>query len=235
MMNPWLGVLVMLAALGLWMAVLRLFQSLARPHPEVVRKLMHVGMGLTVLAFPWLFEDIWPVLLVIALSLGLLAAVRLASGLRAHLGSVLGGVARKSLGEFYFAVSVAVLFVLSRGRPYENLLFRPYLRPELVLIAEKENRPVGFMLTVPDLLQARRGQAIDTVILKTVAVDPEQAGGGLGTLLVAHCQDEASRLGYRRAIHALMYEANNSRRISSHTARAIRRYTLFARSLEARP
>jgi GNAT superfamily N-acetyltransferase len=112
---------------------------------------------------------------------------------------------------------------------------RPYLRPELVLVAEKEDRPIGFMLTVPDLLQSRRGQAIDTVILKTVAVDPDHSGGGLGTLLVAACQDEAVRLGYRRAIHALMYEANNSRRISSHTARTIRRYTLFARPLGGRP
>lgn len=118
----------------------------------------------------------------------------------------------------------------------QYLPVRPYLRPQLVLIAEKEERPIGFMLSVPDLLQARRGQTIDTIILKTVAVHPEHAGGGLGTLLVAHSQNEAARLGYRRAIHALMYEANNSRRISSHTARTIRRYTLFARPLGgARP
>jgi phytol kinase len=76
-----------------------------------------------VLAFPWLFDAVWPVLLVIALSLVLLTAVRFISGVRAQLGSVLGGVARKSLGEFYFAVSVAALFVLSRGQPHENILY----------------------------------------------------------------------------------------------------------------
>lgn len=113
----------------------------------------------------------------------------------------------------------------------QYLPIRAHVRPELVLVAEKDGRAVGFMLAVPDLLQARRGQPIDTVILKTMAVHPEHTGGGLGTLLVAHCQDEAARLGYRRAIHALMFEANNSRRISSHTARTIRRYTLFARTL----
>lgn len=123
MIPPWLGVVLMFAALGVWMAALRLFQALAQPHPEVVRKLMHVGMGLTVLAFPWLFEAVWPVILVILLALALLAAVRLLSKLRSKLGSVLGGVARKSLGEFYFAVSVAVLFVLSRGQPYEKILY----------------------------------------------------------------------------------------------------------------
>jgi phytol kinase len=130
MLNPWLGVVLMLAALAVWMAVLRLWQSWACPHPEVVRKLLHVGMGLTALAFPWLFDAVWPVLLVIVLSLVLLAAVRFLSTLRAHLGSVLGGVARNSLGEFYFAVSVAALFVLSRGEPYQNIL---YCVPILVL------------------------------------------------------------------------------------------------------
>jgi phytol kinase len=130
MFNPWLGMSLMLAALGGWTTVLRLWQSWANPHPELVRKLLHVGMGLAVLSFPWLFDEVWPVLLVIALSLVLLAAVRFLSGLKARVGSVLGGVARKSLGEFYFAVSVAALFVLSRGQPYENIL---YCIPLLVL------------------------------------------------------------------------------------------------------
>lgn len=120
----------MVAALGAWMALLRLFQKLAHPHAEVVRKLMHVGMGLTVLAFPWLFTSTWPVLLVIALALLLLTAVRFVTALKTQLGSVLGGVARRSLGEFYFAISVATLFVLSRGLPYENIL---YCVPLLVL------------------------------------------------------------------------------------------------------
>jgi GNAT superfamily N-acetyltransferase len=116
----------------------------------------------------------------------------------------------------------------------QYLPIRPYLRPELVILAEREQQPIGFMLAVPDLLQARRGQTVDTVILKTLAVHPAHMGVGLGTLLLAHCQEEAARLGYRRAIHALMHEANNSRRISGHTARTIRRYTLFARTLGGR-
>jgi GNAT superfamily N-acetyltransferase len=121
--------------------------------------------------------------------------------------------------------------ITEEGFLAQYLPVRPHVRPQLVLVAEKEGRPIGFVLALPDLLQARRGQPIDTVIVKTLAVHPEHTGGGLGTLLVAHCQDEAARLGYRRAIHALMYEANASRRISGHTARTIRRYTLFARSL----
>ncbi|MBI1880254.1 MAG: N-acetyltransferase [Chloroflexi bacterium] len=44
---------------------------------------------------------------------------------------------------------------------------RPYLRSELILIAAQADRPIGFMFALPDLLQAQRGQPIDTVILKT--------------------------------------------------------------------
>jgi GNAT superfamily N-acetyltransferase len=160
------------------------------------------------------------------------------------------GIRLRSLDPDRFEEELRCLYPLALSSFQQNILYtpiseedflaqylpiRPYLRPELVLIAEREGRPIGFMLAVPDLFQARREQIVDTIILKTVAVHPDHAGGGLGTLLVAHCQDEAARLGYRRAIHALMYEANNSRRISSHTARTIRRYTLFARPLGGRP
>jgi GNAT superfamily N-acetyltransferase len=110
---------------------------------------------------------------------------------------------------------------------------RPHVRPELVLLAERHSRAIGYVFALPDLLQAQRGQAIDTVIIKTLAVHPELGGAGLGTLLTARCQEAAHKLGYSRAIHALMHETNKSRRISSHTARPIRRYTLYARSLKA--
>jgi predicted N-acetyltransferase YhbS len=112
---------------------------------------------------------------------------------------------------------------------------RPHVRPELVLMAEREGQLVGFLFMIPDLLQAKRGQPIDTVIFKTMAVHPEHRGSGLGGLLMALGHEAAHRLGYRRAIHALMHAANPSRRISGHTARTIRRYTLFARPLGRAP
>jgi GNAT superfamily N-acetyltransferase len=108
---------------------------------------------------------------------------------------------------------------------------RPYVRPELVLIAEHEGLPVGYLFALPDLLQVQRGQPVDTAIAKTMAVHPHLGGEGLGGLLMARTHETAHRLGYRRVIHALMHEGNASRRISSHTARLIRRYTLFARPL----
>jgi len=112
---------------------------------------------------------------------------------------------------------------------YRQIL--PHVRPELVLLAEDESGLVGFLFALPDLLQARRGERVDTIIFKTAAVLPARSHAGLGSLLVARCHALARDLGYRRAIHALMHEGNNSRNISNRTAQTIRRYALFARSL----
>ena len=111
------------------------------------------------------------------------------------------------------------------------LPLRPYIRPELVLIAESQHSRVGFIFAIPDILQRRRCKSVDTVILNTLCVLPKYAGMGLGSLLVARSQEIARALGYRRAIHALMHENNTSRRISAHYSRPIRRYTLFAKRL----
>lgn len=109
--------------------------------------------------------------------------------------------------------------------------FRARVRPELVLIAEREGEPVGYVFAAPDLAQAQRGVAIDTVIVKTLAVLPGRAQAGLGAWLLDEVHQAALRLGFRRAIHALMHESNRSRNLSAHYANTIRRYTLFSRRL----
>jgi GNAT superfamily N-acetyltransferase len=110
---------------------------------------------------------------------------------------------------------------------------QPYVRPELVLLAERGEELIGFMFAIPDWLQARRGMAIDTVIAKTLAVLPAYRGSSLGTLLMGRSLGVGHSLGYTRAIHALMHEKNHSRRISQkHQGKIIRRYTLYARTLE---
>lgn len=105
------------------------------------------------------------------------------------------------------------------------------LSPELVILAERDGELVGFLFALPDFTQAQRGEAVNTVILKTLAVLPSLAGIGLGSLLTAKIHTQAYNQGYRWAIHALMHRDNRSRRISAHTAQPFRRYTLFAHSL----
>lgn len=108
---------------------------------------------------------------------------------------------------------------------------RDRMKPELTLLAELGGEPVGYVFTLPDWQQAARGQPVDTVIVKTVAVLPERRCAGLGAWLVAETQREARALGYRRAIHALMHESNNSLNLSGRYATPFRRYTLFGKGL----
>ncbi len=107
----------------------------------------------------------------------------------------------------------------------------PKLRPELALLAERQGRLAGFLFAVPDLFQALRGEPVDTVILKTAAVLPGREFAGLGNLLVARCHAAAAALGYRRAVHALMHESNESRSVSAHYGTPFRGYTLYSRLL----
>jgi GNAT superfamily N-acetyltransferase len=113
---------------------------------------------------------------------------------------------------------------------YHALL--PFVTPSLVSIAERDGNPVGFVFAIPDALEHVRSadQAIQTIIIKTLAVVPHCRGMGLGTLLFDRTNAIAAELGYTRAIHALMHDGNPSQRISgnSHT---IRRYALYARPL----
>ncbi len=112
-MNPWLGILAVLALLGALMAVLRVFQG--RMPAELSRKAVHVGMGLLCLSFPWIFHDAWPVIALAVLAIIGLAAARFVPFLKKQVGGVLGGVERQSWGEFYFPLAVAVVFLLARG------------------------------------------------------------------------------------------------------------------------
>jgi len=107
---------------------------------------------------------------------------------------------------------------------------RPILRPELVLIAVQETRPIGFMFGIPDLLAGQRGGP-PTLLLKSLAVLPERSHAGLGGLLISECQKSAHQLGFTRSIFALMHDANPSRSISSRYGQIMRRYTLFSKPL----
>jgi len=112
---------------------------------------------------------------------------------------------------------------------YEKIV--PYLRPELLLLAERGNDLVGFTFAIPDLAQAARGEPIDTFLLKTLAILPDPALAGLGALMAERVQQEGSRLGFRRCIHALMHEKNVSLNTSLRYGSVMRRYALFSREI----
>ncbi|MEB3829756.1 diacylglycerol/polyprenol kinase family protein [Phormidium sp. CCY1219] len=114
MTNPWIGISVVLAILGTAIAALTVFKRKANPHPELLRKLLHVQMGLVTIAFPWMFRESWPVFLLAAIAIGLMLALKTIKSLQ-QVGEVVHRVGRRSLGEIYFPLSVAVVFWLAQG------------------------------------------------------------------------------------------------------------------------
>ena len=112
---------------------------------------------------------------------------------------------------------------------YEPVL--PHARPQLVLLAEQRSDCVGYLFAIPDFAQATRGATVDTFIIKTVAILPHTELHGLGGLLVARAQEIGQELGFRRCIHALMFENNVSLNISRHYASVMRKYTLYSKEL----
>ena len=113
----------------------------------------------------------------------------------------------------------------------QYLRIRKFVRPELVILAEQNDRAVGFVFSIPDLLEAGVEGGPRTVILKTLAILPGASFRGLGSLLADRCQEAAHTLGYKRVIHALMHESNRSRNISAATGAPMRRYALFGQRL----
>lgn len=113
--NPWLGIVVLVAILLAMLVTLRVIRDRFAPHPELMRKMAHVGLGLTVLSFPWLFRSPWPVVVVGILAVGTLLALRYVPRLRATVGGVVHGVHRSSGGDLYFPIAATGLFVLAAG------------------------------------------------------------------------------------------------------------------------
>lgn len=114
-MTPGIGIALVLGALGGLMLGVRALRQGGAVGAELSRKLVHMGMGVICLTFPWLFKADWPVWVLAALAVIALGAVRLVSALRDRFGAVLGGVDRASWGELYFPIGVAIVFVLAGG------------------------------------------------------------------------------------------------------------------------
>jgi GNAT superfamily N-acetyltransferase len=159
------------------------------------------------------------------------------------------GITLRNLDLAHFEAELERLHTLSLICFVNNFLYTPisyaefaaqyapvqnYLRPELAFLAEKGGELVGFIIAAPDLLQAKRGAPIDTVVAKTMAVHPDFAGAGLGGYLMDQLHAGARALGFGRVIHALFHADNRSGKISRHTAQLIRTYTLFSRDLGGR-
>ncbi len=116
-LNPWVAMALELVTLMALMGAVRLYQVIGHLKPETARKLFHIGGGLTTLTFPWLFQSVWPVVSLTAVTIPTLLALKYVRGLKRGLGAVLYNIDRVSFGEVYFPLSVCLLFVVAHREP----------------------------------------------------------------------------------------------------------------------
>jgi phytol kinase len=115
--NPTLAVAAVLAAVVALVSGARTLQMRYNLHPEWSRKLVHIGSGLVALTFPWLLGSVWPAVTACAVGALGMMALRRSRRFGKDLDDVLGGEARRSWGEVYFPLTVALLFLLAKGDP----------------------------------------------------------------------------------------------------------------------
>ena len=137
--HPWWGIAALIGAFLLLLVALKIWTELASPHPELPRKVLHAVSGLLTLAFPFVFAEAWPVLLLTSATAAFLASVKYLPCLRRHLGRIVAGVERHTFGEIYFPLAVALVFTMARGE--STLLF---IVPILVLtVADAASALIG--------------------------------------------------------------------------------------------
>lgn len=96
-------------------------------HLEIQRKLMHIALGLVALSFPFLFESVPQVALLMIAALSVLLLLQYIPILRRTLGESIFGVQRSWIGGGSFALVIAALFWGAEG----NYIL--YAAPILVL------------------------------------------------------------------------------------------------------
>lgn len=164
--GEWVATGALSATLLFVLAALRAIAKWKRVDSEVLRKGMHVALGLTALSYPWLFQSAVPPTIIAALTLSVLLLLRYAPRARAELGGVVHGVNRASEGDLWFPIAVATVFWLAGGKTVS------YVIPVLTL-------------TVADAFAALIGARYGRVQYDTLEGDHKSAEGSLAFFLIA--------------------------------------------------
>lgn len=85
--------------------------------PELLRKAVHIGLGLTCLTFPWLFATVCEIVILGVAVTAVLGVIRSRPALRVWFGGGLYGVERNSAGDLLFGLAVVFLFIAARSEP----------------------------------------------------------------------------------------------------------------------
>src|SRR5689334_9740521 len=115
MTEPWVGIALVAATFAALLAIFSMIGPFLQP--EVLRKGLHISMGLTTLAFPWLFDTPWPVVLVAGSSAVAFLAFRKRFPIFRRLAVAMRRIRRVSVGEYCFVIATCVVFVLANDDP----------------------------------------------------------------------------------------------------------------------
>lgn len=115
MRDPWVGVGLVFATFAALLAVFSIIGPMLKA--EVLRKGLHISMGLTTLSFPWLFDTPWPVVLVAGSSALAFLAMRMRFVFFRRLARSMQGIKRVSVGEYCFVAVTCIVFVLAGNDP----------------------------------------------------------------------------------------------------------------------
>jgi len=100
--------------------------------------------------------------------------------------------------------------------------------PDLVVVAEKANKIVGYLFSYPDRHSIEIPQRL---IMKTVARDRDEKLKGLGRYLFQEAHTRAHEKGFREAIHALYATGNTASEICQFYGEQIRCYALYGKAI----
>lgn len=185
MTNVFLASTAALAALGALFGGARALRTRGLLSAEGSRKLVHIGMGCVCMSFPWLFDGPLPVLVLAAIAMAGLLAVRAIPSLQANFGCVLHGVARRSYGEFAFIGGVATAFWLAHGDAFSYVIPVAVLTFADSLAAIVGTRFGAHRFATPDGTKSLEGSAAFLVAATACVAVPLALAGRPGALLVA--------------------------------------------------
>ena len=134
------------------------------------------------------------------------------------------GIVFRTLDLDRFEEELAAIYALSRVAFENNFLYSPideatfigmyrpiqeHVVPELVHLAEADGRLIGFGFGTPDLLEVQRTGNARTILIKSLAVHPDEGGRGLGSVLMERGSKQDARVYLLRARKALEGETGD--------------------------
>ena len=103
---------------------------------------------------------------------------------------------------------------------------------DIILLAEKDGKEIGFIFCIPDFEETKRGEKISTIIVKTVAVIPEFQNLAIGNVLMSDIAKIAKQKGFKNWICAFMYANNTSQKMAKRNqTELMREYALYGKKI----